>query len=158
MEMPVKSVKTLGIGEYQLMREELELGCTPATFGFGKSMDGTRELPIIILGAPLKDKEKYGNADIDSGWGILQKGGVIDAVYLDMKFLSKTSGMKQSVGSIRVRFNELNSSFIVWLHLIIKTNGELMLSDTMQLGQVNVIGITGVPLDIPKLITGLERV
>lgn len=151
MEMPHRSAGTLGTGEYQLMLEELNRDCTPATFGFGKSLDGNSDIPTIILKTPLEHREKYAVGIIESGWGILQNHGRIDAIYLDMDF--------KGVRTIRVCFDEtmFGDMLLEWFRLLIKSQGFLMLSDCMELGWVEAIGVTDVPLDIPATVVNYVR-
>lgn len=137
---------TLSPGEYQLMMEELNRECTPSTFGFGKSIDGKNDIPVLILKVPLEHKNKFIDADIMSVWGMLRSDQNIDAIYLDMEV--------KDTASFRVCFDKtmFGDLLFEWFKLLIKTDGFLMLSDTMELGMVESIGVPNIPLDIPKLI------
>jgi len=152
MEMQQHTSGTLGTGEYQLMMEELNRDCTPSTFGFGKSLDRTKDIPSIILKTPLENREKYVSGDIESVWGILQDHGRIDAIYLDMEF--------KGVNKIRICFDEtmFGELLMDWFRLLIQSQGFLMLHDSLELGEVEAIGVTGVPLDIPTTIVRLCKV
>ena len=151
MEMPHRSAGTLGTGEYQLMLEELNRDCTPATFGFGKSLDRKSDIPTIILKTPLEHREKYVDGNIESGWGMMQDHGRIDAIYLNMDF--------KGIRTIRVCFDKMmfGDMLLDWFKLLIKSHGFLMLSDNMELGMVEAIGVTDVPLDIPTTVVNFVR-
>ncbi len=152
MEMQHRTSGTLNTGEYQLMIEELNRDCTPSTFGFGKSLDRTKDIPSIILKTPLENREKYVGADIESIWGIMQDHGRVDAIYLDMEF----KGIKK----IRICFDEsmFGELLIDWFRLLIQSQGFLMLHDSPEFGEVEAIGITNIPLDVPTTIVKLCKI
>ncbi|MDD5453943.1 MAG: hypothetical protein PHW62_00385 [Candidatus Ratteibacteria bacterium] len=146
MDMSRTSITTLSIGEYQLMQEELDRNSIPMTFGFGKSIHGQKDVPTLVLLVPLENKEKYNNADIESGWGLFHNENGIESIYMELKF--------KDVKTIRVRFDKtmIGDMFLDWLELLIQTDGFLMLNDTEKLGEVEGLGVSGIALDIPKLI------
>lgn len=151
MEMQYGTAGKLSTGEYQLMLEELNRDCTPATFGFGKSIDKKTDIPSLILKVPLENKQKYAEADIESGWGMLQNHGRIDAIYLNIEF--------KGLRTIRICFDEtlFGDLLMDWFKLLIQSGGFLMLSDNMELGFVEAIGVTDVPLDIPTMLVNFAR-
>jgi hypothetical protein len=128
------------------MLEEIKREATPATFGFGISLDKKIEMPSIILKTPLENREKYVNADIDSGWGIMNDKGRVDLIYLDIIF--------KDVKKIRICFDETMfcTQLLHWFRLLIQTQGLLMLNDSLKLGEVEAIGVMGIPLDVPTII------
>ncbi|MDP2841074.1 MAG: hypothetical protein Q8O17_02205 [Candidatus Methanoperedens sp.] len=134
--------KKLGVSEYQLTIEEEKRRCTPAILGHIITED-LRKLPGILLKQPLKNREKYYDVTANSSWKLLNNRGTVEAVFLLMEF--------EGVGTIKICIDKFTTKTMDWFKLIVASNGELAMSDTIDV-KVKGITVPNVPLDIPLIL------
>ncbi len=141
-----------GTGEYQLMKEEMLRECTPCDLGYAtvKEIDG--RIPAIVLRQPLKDKEDLKFRNITTSWDVAQGHGNIELLFLNMNF--KESDGKDAV-TIKIFIDKFGPEIMDWFGLIIETGGRMTLNDSINIGKA--IGITGVPLDVPRAVLAQVR-
>ncbi len=136
-----------GSGEYQLMMEELVRECTPSDLGYAINKESGRREPAIVLRQPMINKDSMKYRDIESSWGVAQASGRIEAMFLKITFKAEPG---KEATTIKICINKINPEVIDWFRLLISTEGEMALNDSV--GEDNVIMVTGIPLDIPKAI------
>ncbi len=136
-----------GSGEYQLMMEELVRECTPSDLGYAINKESGRREPAIVLRQPLINKDRLKFRDIESSWGVAQASGEIEAMFLKITFKAEPG---KEAETIKIYIPKINSQVVGWFKLLISTEGELALNDSV--GDVKAIMVTGTPLDIPKVI------
>lgn len=133
----------LGDHELQLLLEEMERLCTP-TLGWGIARtEDLKLIPALVLKDPIKNKEKYLDIDVDSYWQVAKhrQRGVI-AVFLNLEY--------KGAGKFKFYIEvEGDSKIKTWFNLFCTSNGELALIDSCE----PTLGVHGVTLDIPKLMT-----
>lgn len=134
----------LGDHELQLLLEEQERLCTPIK-GWGIARTEKQQLiPAIVLKQPIKNKEKYlDDIDVDSYWQVANHrlDGII-GVFLNLEY--------KGAGSFKFYIKVKGVAEVhFWFELFCQSNGELALVD----GFEPTLGVHGVTLDIPKLMT-----
>lgn len=139
--------KKFGAGDYQLMKEEHLRECIPSDLGYALNKESGRREPAIVLRQPLKDKTILKFRDIYSSWIVAQEFDKVEMLFLNIDFKA-VEGKEAAL--IRVCIDKFNHDVMDWLRLLISTEGELALNDS--LGDVRAIMVTGVPLDIPEAI------
>lgn len=139
----------VGIGEYQLMLEEMLRECTPCDLGYATVIEGL--IPAIVLRQPMKDKASILYRDINTSWDVAQGHGNIELLFMTIKFKASEKG----VASIRICIDKFSPEVMDWFGLLVATKGRAALTDSI--GSTQAIGITGVPLDVPKAILAQVR-
>jgi hypothetical protein len=134
-----------GEGEYLLMKEEWQRVSTPCDLGIALNKESGRREPAIVLRQSLKDKENLKFRDVDTAWAVAHNSGNIEMLFLTINFKA-TDGKHPE--QIRIYIDGFTSHLMDWFGLLIDTKGELALSDVT--GDVQVIMVTGVPLDVPQ--------
>lgn len=137
----------VGIGDYQLMKEEHLRECTPSDLGYALDKNTGRREPAIVLRQPLKDKERLKFRDIESSWTVAQESDKVEMLFLTVNFKAMDG---KEAALVRICIDKFNPEVMDWFRLLISTEGELALNDSI--GDVQAIMVTGVPLDIPKAI------
>ncbi len=135
-----------GSGEYQLMMEERVRECTPSDLGYAINKESGRREPAIVLRQPMINKDGLKFRDIESSWGVAQASGEVEALFLKITFKAEPGKETETI-QIYIKFTP---QVMDWFNLLISTGGELALNDSV--GDVNAIMVTGIPLDIPKVI------
>lgn len=136
-----------GDGEYLLMKEEYLRDCTPHDLGYAQNKESGRREPAIVLRQMLKDKDNLKFRDIESSWSVAQESDKVEMLFLTINF--KPAEGKE-VALIRIGINKFSPEVMDWFRMLISTEGELVLNDS--LGDVQAITVTGVPLDLPRAI------
>ncbi len=139
--------KKFGAGEYDLMKEEYLRECTPYELGYAIDKNTGRREPAIVLRQPLKDKERLKFRDIESSWTVAQESDKVEMLFLTVNFKAMDG---KEAALVRICIDKFSPEVMDWFRLLISTEGELALNDSI--GDVQVIMVTGVPLDIPKAI------
>lgn len=134
----------LGDHELHLVLEEQERLCTPIqAWGIART-EKQQLIPAIVLKEPIKNKEKYlGDIDVDSYWQVANHrlDGII-GVFLNLEY--------KGAGSFKFYIKVYGVAEVdYWFDLFCQSNGYLALID----GCEPTLGVLGVTLDIPKLIT-----
>ncbi len=136
-----------GSGEYQLMVEELVRECTPSELGYAINKESGRREPAIVLRQPMINKDRLKFRDIEASWGVAQASGKVEAIFLKIVFKAEPG---KEAATIKIYISQINPQVVGWFKLLISTEGELALNDSV--GDVKAIMVTGIPLDIPKVI------
>ncbi len=141
-----------GAGEYDLMKEEHLRECTSSDLGIAIDKNTGRREPAIVLRQPLKDKDSFKFRDIESSWTVAQESDKVEMLFLNIDF--KAAEGKEAA-LIRICINKFSPEVMGWFRMLISTNGELALNDSI--GDVQVIMVTGVPLDLPRAVLAQVR-
>lgn len=139
--------KKFGDGDYQLMKEEYLRECTPHELGYALDKNTSRREPAIVLRQPLKDKERLKFRDIESSWTVAQESDKVEMLFLTVNFKAMDG---KEAALVRICIDKFSPEVMDWFRLLISTEGELALNDSI--GDVQAIMVSGVPLDIPKAI------
>ena len=134
-----------GTGDYQLMKEEHLRECTPCDLGYAQVKEVEGYIPAIVLSQPLKYKERMNFRDINTSWDVAQEHGNIELLFLNIDI--KAAEGKDTT-SIRIYIDKFGPEVMAWFQLLIATDGRVALNDSINGAQA--IGITGIPLDVPK--------
>lgn len=136
-----------GEGDYHLMKEEWMRVSTPCDLGIVLNKESGRREPAIVLRQPLKDKENMKFRDVESSWVVAHNSGKVEMLFLTINFKAVDGKHPEQ---IRICIDGFTPHIMDWFRLLIDTEGELALNDST--GDVQVIMVTGVPLDLPKAI------